>query len=182
MMFADFGEGRAAPGVAAPNNSMRRQANGLPAYGTGSKFLPALPGQYAAVEVGNLGDDVSMPTQPMPTHVVMPTRSTTLARSVIALTTLTTGANTKGQTTTQLPSYQTFPSPPPQAPSSYPVGPSFPGMDDVGAAAAGAAGRVGAIVNAQPAGGGMSRGTMIGIGLLAAAAAATGLVIVWKHR
>ena len=164
MIFADYGEGRRAPGVAPANNAMRRQANGMLSYGTGAGLLPALPSNYAAVLESNLGDDVSAVKVPMPATALVPIRSTTLP------STMTTYA----PITTRAPSMQTAPSPSPES--------LFPGITSVGTAVASGAAKVGTAAGGATASRGLSRGAMIGIGLLAAAAAATGLVIVWKHR
>jgi hypothetical protein len=177
MMFADFGEGRLAPGVAQPSN--RRQANGLPAYGTAPGLLPALPPNFAAVNLDNLGDDVGL-RMPRPTSVIIPTRSTTLPASVQSLTALSTTHDAK-LATDRYPLIQTAPGPQPISPSVMPIGPQFPGMDQVGVAAGEGAEKVGALVNSLPSKG-MSTGLKVGLGLLAAAAAATGIVIIWKHR
>jgi hypothetical protein len=187
MIFADMGENNTAPGVAPARNN--RQASGQIDYGQRAGLLPALPPNFAAVDVnhgelpsgGGSGGGGQTPIR-MPTRVALAVKSTLLPATMTSWTTIPVSQPSP-------PKIMTAPGPMPGTGYTPPGSPPptgqydnlFPGMLDVGTAADQGAEKVGAAAGAmatQP----MSRGAQVGLFAVVGLLAVGGLYITMKHR
>lgn len=128
MMFADYGELLApGAGLAQVNRMQRRQANGMFAYSTHASMLPALPGNFGAVNVQEteVGGGGTTPQGTTSTPVLV--KSTTLPSTYTSLLKLSTATKQPASVpTSSTPPIAVFPAPAPQQPGPYQTGPVPP--------------------------------------------------------
>jgi hypothetical protein len=184
MIFADMGENNAAPGVAPARNN--RQASGQIDYGQRAGLLPALPPNFAAVDV-NYGE-LGATAMTAPTTTITPTRVSLAVKSTLLPATMTTWTAIP---VSQPPPPKTMTAPAPGPGTGYTVPRDqqptaqydnlFPGMLDIGPAVESGAEKVGAAAGAmatQP----MSRGAQVGLFAVVGLLAVGGLYLTMKHR